>query len=229
MKLILSSQPNQNQNNNNNQPNNNHTMTTTPTTTMVDTGFPVLWDVGDERDFDKEVLKVRERGPGQAREFDAKIERIKNDQTARFEMTGHIMEPLVIGEEKEDLIVNAGLVRIAQLVTGKSAAYFTFFASGTGVAIERPSDTRLAAENFRVSMISSGFVEAVGTVMKFVGKFPSFVTSGFISEGGVFDLGGSNSGTMLFRTVYPTASRVEHIQGRTFYSLMQSINQVSIT
>lgn len=195
----------------------------------IDVGYPVLWDVVDERDFDKELTKVRERGPLQAMLFDSKMQRIRNDQTAIFEMSGHTMEPLTIGEEKEDLVVNAGLVRIAQLVTGKSAQYFTFFASGTGTAIERPADVRLASENFRVSMLSSGFQEAVGTVMKFVGKFPSFVTSGFISEGGVFDFGSTNSGTMLFRTVYPTNGRVEHIQNRTFYSLMQSINQVSIT
>src|SRR5215217_4546985 len=173
----------------------------------VDIGYPALWDVVDERDFDKELLRVRERGMLEALLFEAKMERIRNDQTARFEMSGHQMEPLTIGENKEDLVVNAGLIRIAQLVTGKSAQYFTYFASGTGVAIERPSDTRLSSENFRVSMISSGF----------------------ISEGGVFDLGSTNGGTMLFRTVYPISSRVEHIQGRTFYSLMQSINQVSIT
>lgn len=195
----------------------------------IDVGFPALWDVADERDFDKELLKVRERGPLQAMVFEAKLDRVRNDQTARFESTGHLMDPLEIGENKEDLVVNAGLVRIAQLVTGKSSQTFSFFASGTGVAIERPSDTRLSAENYRVSMISSGFVEAVGTVMKFVGKFPSFVTSGFVSEGGVFDFGSTNTGTMLFRTVYPTSARVEHIQNRTFYSLMQSINQVSIT
>jgi len=195
----------------------------------VDVGFPALWDIGDERDFDKELLRVRERGILEAMLFEAKMERVRNDQTVRFETSGHLMEPLTIGENKEDLVVNAGLIRIAQLVTGKSAQYFTYFASGTGGAIERPSDIRLSSENYRVSMISSGFVEAVGTVMKFVGKFPSFITSGFISEGGVFDLGSTNGGTMLFRTVYPTSSRVEHIQGRTFYSLMQSINQVSIT
>lgn len=194
-----------------------------------DVGYPILWDVVDEHDFDKEMTRVRERGVLEAMIFEQKMERIRNDQTARFESSGHIMDPLQIGEDKEDLVVNAGLVRIAQLVTGKSNVYFTFFASGTGTAIERPSDIILSAENFRVSMISSGFVEAVGTVMKFTGKFPSFVTSGTISEGGVFDNGGSNSGVMLFRTVYPVNGRISHIAGSTFYSLMQSINQVSIT
>jgi|SRR5215203_268309 len=195
----------------------------------VDVGYPILWDVADEQDFDKELQRVREGGPLAAQTFDEKMERIQNDQTARYEMSGREIEPLQIGEKKEDLVVNAGLVRIAQLVVGRSAQYFTYFASGTGTAVERPSDVILSSENYRVSMISSGFTEAVGTVMKFVGKFPSFLASGFISEGGVFDLGTTNTGTMLFRTVYPTSSRVEHISGRTYYSLMQSINQVSIT
>jgi hypothetical protein len=195
---------------------------------IEDTGFPILWDVVDEHDFDKELEKVRS-GLLNPLSFEYKIERIKNDQTTRFETSGHIMEPLVIGEKKDDLVVNAGLIRIAQLVTGKSAQYFTYFASGTGVAIERPSDVMLSNENYRVSMVSSGFIEAVGTVMKFVGKFPSYLPSAFISEAGVFDLGTTNGGTLLFRTVYPNTSRIEHISGRTFYSLMQSINQVSIT
>lgn len=193
-----------------------------------DVGYPALWDIVDEGDFDRELLKVRS-GKLSPLSFDYKFERIRNDQTVRFETSGHLMEPLMIGEDKEDLVVNAGLIRIAQLVTGKSAQYFTYFASGTGTAVERPSDVVLSSENYRISMISSGFVEAVGTVMKFVAKFPSFIPTAFVTEGGVFDIGSSNSGTMLFRTLYPTTSRVEHIQGRTFYSLMQSINQVSIT
>jgi len=196
---------------------------------MIDTGYAVLWDVVDEHDFDKELTKVRERGPIQAIEFEAKMERIRNDQTAHFEYSGHTIEPLQIGEKKDDLVVNTGLVQIAQLVTGKSSEYFTYFASGTGTAIERPSDTVLANENYRVSMTSSGFVEAVGTVMKFVGKFPSFLASAFVTEAGVFTLGSINSGVMLFRTLYPTSSRIEHISGRTFYSLMQNIQQVSVT
>jgi hypothetical protein len=195
---------------------------------MEDVGYPVLWDVSDEADCDNELFKIRERQL-HPDTFDSKIERCFNDQTSRWDKSGRLIEPLVIGDKKQDLVVNSGLIRIARLVTGKESTYFTYFASGTGVAIERPSDVILSSENYRVSMQSSGFVEAVGTVMKFVGKFPSFLPTAYITEGGAFDIGTTNGGTMLFRTLYPTSSRIEHNTGKTFYSLMQSINQVSIT
>ena len=200
---------------------------------MNDTGFSVLWDIVDEHDFDKELAKIRrEIKSGNSRaalDFEDKLERIRNDQTVRFEYSGHIMEPLQLGEKKDDLVVNSGLVEIAKMVVGQSTTSFQYFASGTGTDIERPSDLILASENFRVNMISSGFIAAIGTVMKFVGKFPSFIPSAFITEGGVFSLGTTNGGIMLFRTLLPVTSRIEHISGRTFYSIMQSINQVSVT
>lgn len=194
---------------------------------MLDVGFATLWSSNDEADFDYELKKVKSEKD--ALSFEEKLERYRNDQTSRFEKSGHIIDPLVMTDKKEDLVVNSGLVRIAQLVTGKSTAYFTFFASGTGVATERPSDFRLASENHRVSMFTSGFVEAVGTAMKFVGKFPSSLPSALITEGGAFDIGTPHFGTMFFRTLYPEGSRIEHIAGKTFYSLMQTVNQVSVT
>jgi hypothetical protein len=195
-----------------------------------DVAISTLWDKTDEARIDKELAKVRAASDPFAQTnplaeaFEEKLMRYYNDQTLPREF-----EPLEQSEPKHDLVVNAGLVRIAQLVTGKSTSYFTYFASGTGVAVERPSDVRLASENYRVSMIASGFVEAVGTAMKMVGKFPSFLPSALITESGAFDGGTTGFGTMFFRTLYPESSRVEHIQGRTFYSLMQSINQVSVT
>jgi hypothetical protein len=188
-----------------------------------DVAVATLWDQRDEERIDKELTKVR-MGQIPPDSFEDRLMRYYNDQTLPREF-----EPLEQSEPKHDLVVNAGLVRIAQLVTGKSSTYFTFFASGTGIASERPADIRLSAENFRVSMLSSGFVEAVGTAMKFVGKFPSFLPSATITEGGAFDIGTQNFGTMLFRTLYPSSARFGHIQSRTFYSLMQSINQVSVT
>jgi len=190
---------------------------------LDDVAISTLWDQADEQRVDKELAKVRE-GVIPADSFEQKIMRYYNDQTLPREF-----EPLEQSEPKHDLVVNTGLVRIAQLVTGKSTTYFTYFASGTGIATERPADFKLASENYRVSMLSSGFVEAVGTAMKFVGKFPSFLPSATITEGGAFDIGTQNFGTMLFRTLYPTSARFQHIQSRTFYSLMQSINQVSVT
>lgn len=140
-----------------------------------------------------------------------------------------MFDPLIVTEPKYDMVVNPGLIRIAQLVTGKSSQYFTYFASGTGTAEEKQSDSRLAAENYRVSMVADGYAEPVGTAMKFAGKFPNVISTATITEGGVFDFGQTNQGTMLFRTVYPPESRLPHVQYRTFYTLTQTINQIPVT
>lgn len=195
-----------------------------------DLAISTLWDVSDEPRVDRELAGVR-TGKIPVQAFEDKLMRYYNDQTVHYfyEEPFHKFEPLEQTPPKHDLVVNSGLIRIAQLVTGKSTTYFTYFGSGTGVAVERPSDFKLSSENFRVSMLTSGFAEATGTVMKFVGKFPTTVPSGTITEGGAFDIATLGFGTMLFRTLYPVESRIRHTRNSTFYSLMQSINQVSVT
>lgn len=190
-------------------------------TKWEDVGFATLWDAHDEPQVDKMLHKIRNHEVP-AETLEHKLGRFFNDQTTDI-------EPLEMTEPKLDLVVNAGLVRIAQLVTGKTNATFNSYASGTGTSSERASDVRLSNENWRVSIIASGYMEPVGTTMKFAAKFPVTVPTATITEGGVFDTGSANAGTMLFRTRYPTTSFVQHIQSRTFYSLLQSINQVAIT
>ena len=186
-----------------------------------DIGYCALWDARDEAMIDKLLHNIR-IGKNKPDTFENKLMRYYNDQTTDI-------EPLEMTDPKKDLVVNSGLIRIAQLVTGKSNATFNSMASGTGIAGERASDIRLSSENWRVSMISSGYVESVGTVMKFAGKFPTVVPSATITESGAFDTGAAGTGTMLYRTLYPTSATFSHQQGKTFYSCLQSINQVSIT
>jgi len=189
---------------------------------IEDEGFAVLWDCRDERVVDKIMAEIR-IGKVPADTLEHKLKRQFHDQTTDIEAL-EITNPY-----KGDLVVNSGLVRIAQLIAGKTTASFSALASGTGTAAERASDTRLSSENWRVSMISSGYIESQGTTVKMAGKFPTTVPSATISEGGAFDTGAANSGTMLFRTVYPTTSFVQHVQSRTFFSLLQSLNQIAIT
>jgi hypothetical protein len=199
-----------------------------PGVLYIDECINALWNAGeDERRVDKEFFYIQDgRLYGDA--FEMKLRRVLNDQTARFE-DGTLFDPVLVPRPKIDMVVNPGLIRIAQLVTGKSSQYFTYFASGTGIAEEKISDNRLSAENYRVSMISDGFAEPVGTAMKFAGKFPNVVPTATITEGGVFDFGEFGQGTMLFRTLYPQESRLPHVQYRSFYTLTQTISQIPVT
>lgn len=195
---------------------------------MEDVGIATLWDANDEHSVDKELQAVREHKV-KPDNFEKKLYRYHNDQTVYFENSSDLFEPLESTEPKKDLVVNVGLAIICQYIAGKSTRYFTDYASGTGTTMEKPSDIRLASENARVSLITKGYVEPIGTSVKFTGKFDTFLPSATITEGGVFDSSVANAGNLLFRTVYTSGSRVQHIQNKTFYSLFQNIVLISVT
>ena len=146
--------------------------------------------------------------------------RALNDQTSFDERVNKHCEPLQVAH-KEDLVVNAGLTRIAQLITGESTTSFTHFAAGTGNTAEAAGDTALATELGRVSMVTSGDRFATGTSAKFAGFFDTSISSGTVAEGGAFDA--SSNGTMLFRTVY--ASTLTHTSGTSVFTLHQTLAQ----
>lgn len=148
------------------------------------------------------------------------LERKLNDQTAFDDRVDRLCEPLQVAK-KVDLVVNAGLTRIAELLTGESTTSFTHFASGTGTTAEAAGQTALVTELARVSMVTSGDRFATGTSAKFVGFFDSSTSSGTIAEGAVFD--NSSGGTMLFRTKY--SSTLSHTQDSTTYTLSETISQ----
>jgi len=198
-----------------------------------------LWDYNDEQAVNKILHRVRE-GKLSADTFEQKLTRHYNDQTVYFDTDSYLsrffeplenflLKPKKVTEPKHDLVTNSGMIRVAQLLAGQSNAIFNTMASGTGETSERASDTTLSAENWRVSMISSGYIQPVGIVIKYAGKFPSVVPSATISEFGAFDSVASNAGTMFFRTVLPSGAGIEHTQNRTFYSCLESISQVSVT
>jgi len=191
-----------------------------------------VWDADgeDEHLVAKEFLDIQS-GKVSSDTFERKLLRKLDGESVRFgdSNSSPLFEPVKVTEPKHDLVVYTGSIRIAELVVGKSSQYFTLYAAGTSIAPEKPSDSRLGAEVYRVSMITDGYSEAAGIVMRFAGKFPTFMPSATITEGGVFDTGGTNEGVMLFRTVFPQESWLSHVQSRTFVTLSQSISQISVS
>lgn len=204
---------------------------TLTTVGLQDIGQCALWSAGaDERLVEKEFLDIKTGKTG-SDSFEKKLARRFNGESVRFGDSNALPEfcPLKVSDKKVDLVSYTGMIRIAELVVGKSSQYFTLYACGTSIAPEKPSDSRLGAENYRVSMITDGYSEAAGIVMRFAGKFPTFMPSATITEGGVFDSGGTDEGVMLFRTVFPQESWLTHVLGRTFVTLSQSISQISVS
>ena len=195
-------------------------------TGLQDYCINALWSKEDDRDVDEEIWAVK-MGHISPDTFDEKLERRYNDQTVRFHKSGHSFEPLYVTPKKYDLVTLSGCGRITELMTGKSTRAFSHYADGTGTAPESPSDIRLQAEHFRVSMIVDGFAEPSGSSAKFAGKMPYTAPTATISEAGVFD--SAVNGIMLFRTVFPPEQRINHTQFSTFYTVSQTVSLISIT
>lgn len=81
-----------------------------------------------------------------------------------------------------------GCVRHAEIITEESIARFYWMASGTSVAqIPLVIDTKLNAENIRVSLKDSGFLFANSNVIMEHGVFPTAIPNALIKEFGAFD------------------------------------------
>lgn len=202
------------------------------------TGYCATWDL----DSTSYVLKIfnRIRHATEARNywdakiisdsFEDKLARTWNDQT----IDDPEFEPIQVGMSRNK-VVNDGLVRIAELVTGSvglnsgfgsSNGFFTYFAAGSGTNAVSASDYQLQAEVTRVGLASSGYQTAAGSIMRFGGFFSPTVASCTVNEAGVFD--DPNSGTMLFRTVFPAGQGITHTVNVDFFTISHSIFSYSV-
>jgi hypothetical protein len=136
--------------------------------------------------------------------------------------------------KSKNKVVNDGLVRIAELVTGSVGlnsstsgnGYFTHFAAGSGSNPVSASDYQLQQEVARVGLGSDGFQTAAGSIMRFGGFFAPTIASCTVTESGVFD--DPNAGVMLFRTIYSGTAIVNHTVNADFFTLSHSIYQNSV-
>ena len=181
-------------------------------------GYLASWDLNDYYYVQALFTKIRDGNRELANELNNRFERIWNDQT----VPPHF-EPLEVvkGGNK---IVNDGLVRIAEMVTGTSPPLWTHMAIGTGGNRVSASDSFLQTELSRVALGTDGFQSPAGSVMRYGGFYAPSVASGTIYEAAVFD--DPTSGVMFFRTVYPNP--ITHVVNNDFLSVAHSIYQVSV-
>jgi hypothetical protein len=183
-----------------------------------------VWDKTDGPALDKEFKQIRSGKI--APDFQDKLARKYNDQTARFESTGKIMEPVHVTDEEYDLVTLGGMFLQGQLLCGKTTNFLKYYAAGTGVKGESRADTTLVQEHARVSMLTDGFAEPQGSSMKLGGKFSPTIASATIYEGGSFTQ--AVGGTMYHRTAFTEKNRVVHTQNQTNFTLSQTISFISI-
>ena len=194
-------------------------------------GFCAKWDVEDQMYVIKLFSKIR-HATRDKNYYDIKfltealndrLERAWNDHRHIVDENNEEFEPLDV-TKSTNRVVNDGLTRIAELVTGSSSNLWTHLAVGSGTGQVSMSDTFLQTEVERVALGTDGFQSAAGSVMRYGGFFAPSVASGSISEAAVFD--DPTAGAMFFRTVYPTP--IIHVVNSDFFSVSHSIFQVSV-
>jgi hypothetical protein len=151
--------------------------------------------------------------------FNERLDRALNDQTAFDDLAKRHLEPLEV-RKKVDLVVTAGLQRLAKLATGKTTTSFTHMACGTGTNAESAGDTALQTEVRRIT-VTDRFDS--GTSMKFSGFFDSTTVSGSYAEFGIFDA--AAGGNLFSRTVFSPA--ISHVQSDNVFTLTEVVQQSS--
>jgi hypothetical protein len=190
-------------------------------------GFIALWDADDISYIIKLFSKIRHATRDKdfyttkflTEGFNDRLDRVYNDQT----INDKEFEPIEV-DKSSNRVVNDGLVRIAEMVTGSNDAPWTHLAVGNGGNQVSMSDSFLQTEIERVGLTSDGFQSAAGSVMRYGAFFAPSVASTQILEAGVFD--DPTEGVMFFRTVYPTG--ITHTVNSDFFSVAHSIYQVSV-
>lgn len=164
--------------------------------------------------------------------FNDRLERSWNDHKHIIDENNNEFEPLDV-VKATNKVVNDGLVRIAELVTGTlglnnpagiGSGLWTHLAVGSGQVNVSASDTQLIQEIARVSLSTDGFQSAAGTVMRFGGFFAPTLANCIVLESGVFD--DPIGGAMFYRTVYPVG--IQHTMNSDFFTCSHSIYQVSV-
>jgi hypothetical protein len=178
---------------------------------QLDTNRAALFAKSDEAYVRRQLLQDRFDS------FNERLDRAMNDQTAFDDLTKRRVEPLQV-VKKVDLVVTAGLQRLAKLATGKTTNSFTHIACGTGTNAESPGDTALQTEVRRIAC-TDRFDS--GTSMKFSGFFDSTTATGSYTEFGLFDA--ASAGNLFSRTVFTPA--ISHTNGSTVFTLTQVVAQ----
>jgi hypothetical protein len=115
----------------------------------------------------------------------------------KFERVNKETGEIIDSQEFCNLIVNAGLTRVALLLNGNSATYFRALAVGEGTTAAANGDTALETEVARATAtLTNGTYTAVfAYTFTFGGDYA-------ITEAGIFDSATESGSTMLARTVF---------------------------
>ena len=198
--------------------------------TISDITHAYSWDHSDydmlRKRYDMIKLLDRKRAYGEKRkliaDFEKKLERRRNDQTAFDEMANTYLDPINI-VEKIDRVTNSGRTRAAELIAGESGYRFDHAAVGTSKLPVFDSDYQLGAEYNRINIRDNGYVSAAGAVIKHSGIWSPGLASVTVWEFCAVDLPAFDILQMIWcRVLFPESNPLTHLQNEDFFTITHS-------
>lgn len=190
-----------------------------------------------ERSYSDRYFQLKELKDTLVLEFKLRLFRRYNDQTVYdFNMKNHHFEPQDVGY-KYDRMLNDGMQRMFENMTGENAIIFSHFAAGDGDSDTFPNTKSLDHEVIRVKMVNAdtGFFTASGTTLNASGFISESIPTFQVKEVGATDNGSESQDdaaggvdTFLFRSVFPSTDIVTHTFGTNFTTCVHAIYAKSV-
>jgi hypothetical protein len=176
-----------------------------------------LWDVRDYEQITKIIKLMQSKDKitriSTLKNFEYNLDRIWLDQRSGTTFNGKRFEPQQV-EISGNLVVNAGLILLSELMSGEAFEVPLWLASGTGTSEVSQDQETLDSENARNSVMAEGWRTSDGNSVKMGCRFDPNTASANISEFGSFDE--VVQGDMEWRVLIQ-GQPLSHVQGSTFY------------
>ncbi len=173
-----------------------------------------LWDSHDYDHITRIIKSIQAGNKIELRDFEYNLDRIWNDRrSGTFWHTGEPCEPVQV-EISGNLVVNAGLILLSELMSGEAFEVPLWLASGTGTSEVSQDQETLDAENARNSVMAEGWRTSDGNSVKMGCRFDPNTATANITEFGSFDE--VTGGDMEWRVLIQ-GQALSHTQGSTFY------------
>ena len=189
-------------------------------TSMVGLEVAALWSNRNTfaKEFSDKMIQAHKQGErdlalDMSHYWDEQVWRYHDDKRSGSDKQ---LEPLQTGI-KPNKVLKDGIVRFIEILADKSAGFFYYAVSGTGLTGVTVGQRGLAAENARVDMRINGLLDALGNALYMRATFPTGLASATITEFGAADKP-TNPSVFAWRVLLDPSEYFEHEQGQTWYN-----------
>jgi hypothetical protein len=187
---------------------------------MVGLEVAALWSNRNKfaKEFSDKMIQAHKQGERElalemSKYWDNQVMRYHDDKRSGSDKELEPLKPAV----KQNKVLKDGIVRFIEILADKSAGFFYYAVSGTGITGVTVGQRGLAAENARVDMRVNGLLDALGNALYMRATFPTGLASATITEFGASDKP-SNPSVFAWRVLLDPTEYFDHEQGETWYN-----------